>query len=70
MSTVTVISTEGSQMSIDKTPIDARRGDERAMHIGGNREKEQGERISLFNARRHNPPLVNDEGVEGQELRE
>jgi hypothetical protein len=43
-------------MSVDKIPIDARRGEERATRIGRNMEKEQEERTSLSNARRHDPP--------------
>ena len=63
-SAITILS-KGSPTGIDQIPTVAQRGEERALHTGENRENEQGERKLLSNALWHNPPLVNDEGVEG-----
>ena len=60
-----VISSEASPTGIDKIPVVAQHGEERVVHIGRNGEKERGERASSSNARWHNPPLIDDEGVEG-----
>ena len=45
------ISSEGSPTGVDEIPTIAQCGEERAAHIGGNGEKERGERTSLSNAR-------------------
>ena len=50
------ISSEGSPAGVDEIPIVARRGEERAAHIGGNRKEERGGQTSLSNARWHDPP--------------
>ena len=55
---------------VDEIPVEVRRGEERAVGIDGNEEKERRERASSSDARWHNPPpLVDDEGVEGRGLR-
>ena len=62
------ISSKGSLAGVDEIPVVAQHGEERAAHIGGNGEKEQGERTSSSNACWHNlTPLVDDEGVKVQQ---
>ena len=66
-----MVLSDSSATGVSKIPVNTRRGEERATHIiNRNGEKERPERSLSSGAHRHYPPLVNDEGIEGCELRE